>query len=165
MTTNDLDQVQRASGQINGSDKDFYTAQALYYGGYFSYWLCQLSLCIFAVPLTLLGKLMDPATWISIVTLVLGLAATLRALSSSFAGIGVAQFFSGMSQGTLSSSVPLYYTYWYTREEMALRVTLYVGLGASLGITLGYNEMADDRCVFDVCCICREFDQKSLAAK
>jgi hypothetical protein len=35
MTTNDLDQVQRASGQINGSDKDFYTTQALYYGGYY----------------------------------------------------------------------------------------------------------------------------------
>jgi hypothetical protein len=85
------------------------------------------------VPLTLLGKLLDPATWISIVTLVMGLAATLRALSNSFAGIGVAQFFSGMSQGTLSASVPLYYTYWYTREEMALRVTMYVGIGASLG--------------------------------
>jgi len=90
-------------------------------------------LCIFAVPLTLLGKLFDPATWISLVTIVMGLAATLRALSDSVAGTGIAQFFGGMSQGTFSATVPLYYTYWYTREEMALRVTLYVGVGASLG--------------------------------
>ena len=63
----------------------------------------------------------------------MGLAATLRALSNSVAGTGVAQFFGGMSQGTFSATVPLYYTYWYTREEIALRVTLYVGVGASLG--------------------------------
>src|SRR6266496_4483381 len=92
-----------------------------------------IRLCIFAVPLTLLGKLFDPATWISLVTIVMGLAATLRALSSSVAGIGIAQFFGGMSQGTFSATIPLYYTYWYTREEMAMRVTLYVGVGASLG--------------------------------
>jgi hypothetical protein len=91
----------------------------------------------------------------------MGLAATLRALSSSFAGIGVAQFFSGMSQGTLSSSVPLYYTYWYTREELALRLTMYVGIGASLGITP--YARADIRGLLDICCICRELDKKPSA--
>jgi hypothetical protein len=78
----------------------------------------------------------------------MGLAATLRALSDSFAGIGVAQFFSGMSQGTLSASIPLYYTYWYTREEMALRVTLYVGIGASLGKCLAF--VPDKRCILNI---------------
>lgn len=63
----------------------------------------------------------------------MGLAATLRALSNSVAAISVANFFSGMTQGTFSASVPLYYTYWYTREEMALRITMYVGIAASLG--------------------------------
>jgi sugar phosphate permease len=67
------------------------------------------------------------------VTIVMGLAATLRAVSNSVAVISIAQFFSGMTQGTFSASVPLYYTYWYTREEMALRITVYVGIGASLG--------------------------------
>ena len=66
-------------------------------------------------------------------TVVMGLTGTLRAVSSSVAGTGIAQFFGGMSQGTFSTTVPLYYTHWYTREEMALRVTLYVGVGASLG--------------------------------
>jgi len=63
----------------------------------------------------------------------MGLAATLEALSTSTAGTAVARFFSGTSQGTFSSTVPLYYTYWYTREELALRITMYVGITASLG--------------------------------
>ena len=63
----------------------------------------------------------------------MGLAATLQALSTSTAGTAVAQFFGGTSQGTFSATVPLYYTYWYTREELALRITMYVGITASLG--------------------------------
>jgi hypothetical protein len=81
----------------------------------------------------LIGKLFNPATWISIIVVVMGLAATLQTLSTSTAGTAVAQFFGGSSQGTFSATVPLYYTYWYTREELALRITLYVGISASLG--------------------------------
>jgi predicted MFS family arabinose efflux permease len=66
----------------------------------------------------------------------MGLSAILQAISSSFTATSVGRFISGMSQGTFSSTVPLYYTYWYTREEMALRVTLYIGVGASLGFLL-----------------------------
>ena len=63
----------------------------------------------------------------------MGLAATLEALSTSTAGTAVARFFAGTSQGAFSSTVPLYYTYWYTREELALRITMYIGITASLG--------------------------------
>ena len=92
-----------------------------------------MRLCIFAIPLTLLGKLLDPAIWLSIITIVMGLAATLQAVSNSMLGTSAARFIGGMSQGTFSATVPLYFTYWYTREEMALRLTLYFGVGASLG--------------------------------
>jgi MFS transporter, ACS family, DAL5 transporter family protein len=63
----------------------------------------------------------------------MGLAATLEALSTSTAGTAVARFFAGTSRGTFSSTIPLYYTYWYTRDESALRITMYVGITASLG--------------------------------
>jgi MFS transporter, ACS family, DAL5 transporter family protein len=87
----------------------------------------------------LLGKLLDPVTWISIITVVMGLAATLQALSNSIMGTAAARFIGGLSQGTFSATIPLYYTYWYTREEMALRMALYVGVGASLGTLLFEN--------------------------
>ena len=93
---------------------------------------CQ-RLCIFSVPLTLIGKLFDPRIWLGLLTIVEGLSSILKAISSSFAATSVAQFFNGSSQGTFSSTVPLYYTYWYTRDEMAIRVSLYYGIGAALG--------------------------------
>jgi len=33
ITTTDIDQVQRAKGEINGSARDFYIVQALFYVG------------------------------------------------------------------------------------------------------------------------------------
>lgn len=87
----------------------------------------------------------------------MGLAATLQALSNSVMGTGAARFIGGMSQGTFSSTVPLYYTYWYTREEMAFRMTLYVGVGASLG-TFFLRYWVDCRCFLNICCVRSKFN-------
>lgn len=45
----------------------------------------------------------------------------------------VCRLFIGLGEAGFGAAVPLYYGLWYRRDEVALRISLYVGAGSLAG--------------------------------
>lgn len=65
--------------------------------------------------------------------LIWGVASTAQAGAHNFAGVVVCRLFIGLGEAGFGAAVPLYYGLWYRREEIATRISLYVGAGSLAG--------------------------------
>ncbi|KAF8636920.1 hypothetical protein AX17_003171 [Amanita inopinata Kibby_2008] len=93
---------------------------------FFSYILCQ-------VPATILSKLFSPRIWIACAALGWGLSSTLMASGFSFGGLIVCRVLLGIFEAGFGPGIPLYFSLFYTKAEMGLRMAYWFGFAAVAG--------------------------------
>ncbi|CEL53770.1 putative transporter C1002,16c OS=Schizosaccharomyces pombe (strain 972 / ATCC 24843) GN=SPAC1002.16c PE=3 SV=1 [Rhizoctonia solani AG-1 IB] len=93
---------------------------------YFSYILAQ-------IPAVVTSKLFRPRIWIGCATIGWGVASTLQAAAFNFQGLLAARFFLGIFEAGFGPMVPLYYTFFYTKHEMGVRLAVWFGFAAVAG--------------------------------
>ncbi|KAJ6542417.1 major facilitator superfamily domain-containing protein [Mycena sp. CBHHK59/15] len=82
---------------------------------FFSYITCQ-------VPASITSKLFPPSVWMAVVAVGWGACSTLMASAFNFGGIMTARVFLGVFEACFGPVIPLYYSFFYTKEEMGARM-------------------------------------------
>lgn len=83
-----------------------------------------------------------PSRWIAFITTAWGIIAALTGITQNFGGLVVCRLFLGVFEGGLFPGLVVYLTYFYTKQELALRVGyLFVSaaLAGAFGGLLGYG--------------------------
>ncbi|KAI0356061.1 MFS general substrate transporter [Trametes cingulata] len=93
---------------------------------FFSYIICQ-------VPATILSKLCPPRIWLGCATVGWGLCSVLMATAFNFPGLLVARIGLGVFEACFGPGIPLYMSFFYTREEMGMRMAYWFGFAAVAG--------------------------------
>ncbi|KAJ6627962.1 major facilitator superfamily domain-containing protein [Mycena sp. CBHHK59/15] len=93
---------------------------------FFSYITCQ-------VPATIASKLFPPSVWMAVVAVGWGACSTLMASAFNFRGIMTARVFLGVFEACFGPAIPLYYSFFYTKEEMGARMAYWFGFAAVAG--------------------------------
>ena len=76
--------------------------------------------------MTLLYRLIPPHIYISICVLSWGLLASLQSLATSFLSLFILRALLGISEAAFGPGVPFYLSFFYKREELALRTGLFI---------------------------------------
>lgn len=93
---------------------------------FFSYILCQ-------VPATITSKLFPPRVWMACAAIGWGVTSTLMSTGFNFAGVVVARVFLGVFEAGFGPAIPLYFSFFYTKAEMGLRMAYWFGFAAVAG--------------------------------
>ncbi|KAJ6472639.1 MFS general substrate transporter [Mycena vulgaris] len=97
---------------------------------FFSYILCQ-------VPTTVISKLFPPRVWLACVAVGWGLSSTLLASGHStafdFGGLLTGRIFLGIFEAGFGPVIPVYFSFFYTKEEMGVRMAYWFGFAAVAG--------------------------------
>ncbi|VDC05700.1 unnamed protein product [Peniophora sp. CBMAI 1063] len=93
---------------------------------FFSYILYQL-------PATLLAKLFPPNLYLGVSSIGFGLCSTLMATGFNFGGLMVCRLFLGAFEAMFGPGMPLYFSYFYTKHEIGLRMAYWFGFAAVAG--------------------------------
>ncbi|KAI0251087.1 MFS general substrate transporter [Lactifluus subvellereus] len=93
---------------------------------FFSYILCQ-------VPATILAKLLPPRLWLGCAAIGWGICSTLMSTAFSQAGIMVARIGLGVFEAGFGPGIPLYFSLFYTKHELGLRLAYWFGFAAVAG--------------------------------
>lgn len=108
---------------MGGSDIKYSIALACFY----------ITYIVFNVPGNIMAKVLQPPTALAIAAFIWGTASTLQAAAFNFPGIIVCRLFIGIGEAGFGPTVPLYYSIWYKREEIAIRNAFFIGCGALAG--------------------------------
>jgi len=108
---------------LRGSDLNFSLALSCFY----------ISYIVLSIPGTLLAKAIMPSTAIAIGALIWSIAATCQAATMNPAGLYVCRFFVGVGEAMFGQSMALYFSYWYKKDEIAKRISFFIGAGALSG--------------------------------
>ncbi|KAG6830602.1 hypothetical protein H0H92_015883 [Tricholoma furcatifolium] len=93
---------------------------------FFSYILCQ-------VPATVISKLFPPRVWMAGCAIGWGLSSTLMSTAFDFGGMMAGRLFLGIFEAGFGPAIPLYFSLFYTKEEMGLRMAYWFGFAAVAG--------------------------------
>ncbi|KAJ8585669.1 MFS general substrate transporter [Rhizopogon salebrosus TDB-379] len=93
---------------------------------FFSYIICQ-------VPASIASKLFPPSYWVACAAIGWGVCSTLMATTFNFAGLIVARVGLGVFEAGFGPAIPLYFSFFYTRTEMGLRMAYWFGFAAVAG--------------------------------
>ncbi|KAF7316435.1 MFS general substrate transporter [Mycena indigotica] len=93
---------------------------------FFAYILCQ-------VPATISSKLFPPRYWLAGVAIGWGLSSTLMSTTTNFGGLMTTRVFLGVFESGFGPVIPLYFSLFYTKEEMGLRMAYWFGFAAVAG--------------------------------
>ncbi|KAK7044804.1 MFS general substrate transporter [Favolaschia claudopus] len=93
---------------------------------FFAYILCQ-------VPASITSKLFPPRVWIACMATGWGISSTLMATTFNFGGLMTARVFLGIFEAGFGPVIPLYFSYFYTKEEMGVRMAYWFGFAAVAG--------------------------------
>ncbi|KAG9313643.1 major facilitator superfamily domain-containing protein [Chiua virens] len=93
---------------------------------YFSYILCQ-------VPATVCSKLFPPSYWMAATAIGWGICSTLAASASDFGGLICSRIGLGVFEAGFGPAIPLYFSFFYTRTELGLRMGYWFGFAAVAG--------------------------------
>ncbi|ORX36921.1 major facilitator superfamily domain-containing protein [Kockovaella imperatae] len=88
---------------------------------------------LFNVPGNILATMITPNKSLALGAIVWGVASTAQAGCTSLAGIVVCRLFIGIGESAFGVAVALYYSLWYTRDQLAKRLSLYIGMGSIAG--------------------------------
>lgn len=88
------------------------------------------------LPSNLVLKKLTPSRWISFITVVWGIVATLTGIVQNYAGLIVCRLFLGAVEGGLFPGMAIYLTFFYTKRELALRIG-YLFVSAALAGACG----------------------------
>lgn len=90
----------------------------------------------FEVPSNLVLKKFTPSRWIAFITVSWGIIATLTGIVQSYAGLLACRVLLGALEAGLFPGMNLYLTFFYTKNELALRVG-YLFVSAAIAGALG----------------------------
>lgn len=93
---------------------------------FFSYILVQ-------VPATITMKKFNPRFWIGCMAMGWSVCSTLMAASFNFAGMIVCRVGLGAFEAGFSPAIPLYFSFFYTREEIGIRLAYWFAFAAVAG--------------------------------
>ncbi|KAI3613202.1 major facilitator superfamily protein [Moniliophthora roreri] len=93
---------------------------------FFSYTLCL-------IPATIISKLCPPRIWLACAAFGWGLSSTSMAAGFNFGGLMTSRVFLGVFEAGFGPAVPLYFSLFYTKEEMGLRMAYWFGFAAVAG--------------------------------
>jgi len=93
---------------------------------FFSYIICQ-------VPASVVSKLFPPRVWVACSAIGWGISSTLMASAFNFAGLMTARVFLGIFEAGFAPAIPLYFSLFYTKGEMGLRMAYWFGFAAVAG--------------------------------
>ncbi|GJJ06990.1 hypothetical protein Clacol_001188 [Clathrus columnatus] len=93
---------------------------------FFSYILVQ-------VPATILMKLFNPRIWMGCVAIGWSICSVLMAASFNFAGIMVCRVGLGVFEAGFGPAVPLYFSFFYTKTEIGVRMACWFAFAAVAG--------------------------------
>ncbi|KAK2461227.1 hypothetical protein APHAL10511_006754 [Amanita phalloides] len=93
---------------------------------FFSYILCQ-------TPATVISKLYPPRIWMGYCALGWGMTSTLMASGFDIGGLIVARVFLGVFEAGFGPAIPVYFSLFYTKREMGLRMAYWFGFAAVAG--------------------------------
>ncbi|EFY92520.1 MFS transporter, putative, partial [Metarhizium acridum CQMa 102] len=91
---------------------------------------------VFEVPSNLVLKLFTPRRWTAFITVSWGLVATLMGLVTSYGSLVACRLLLGAVEAGLFPGLNIYLTFFYTRNELALRVG-YLFVSAAVAGALG----------------------------
>ncbi|KAG7085858.1 hypothetical protein E1B28_003392 [Marasmius oreades] len=121
-------------------------------GFYFSYILLQ-------IPATIVSKLFPPRVWLASSAIGWGIASTLMSATSNFAGLTTTRVFLGVFEAGFGPAIPVYFSLFYTKGEMGLRMAYWFSFAAvagafggvvAFGIGLAHSSVANWRLLFIV---------------
>ncbi|KAI9459795.1 major facilitator superfamily domain-containing protein [Boletus coccyginus] len=93
---------------------------------YFSYILCQ-------IPATVCSKLFPPSYWMAAAAIGWGICSTLSASAFDFGGLISSRLGLGVFEAGFGPAIPLYFSFFYTRSELGLRMGYWFGFAAVAG--------------------------------
>ncbi|KIM91552.1 hypothetical protein PILCRDRAFT_711 [Piloderma croceum F 1598] len=93
---------------------------------FFSYIICQ-------IPATIVSKLYPPHYWMACSAIGWGICSTLMASGFDFGGLIAARLGLGFFEAGFGPAIPLYFSFFYTKEEMGLRMAYWFGFAAVAG--------------------------------
>ncbi|KAJ3512418.1 hypothetical protein NMY22_g15336 [Coprinellus aureogranulatus] len=93
---------------------------------YISYIVCQ-------IPAVITSKLFPPRLWMAFAAMGWGISSTLMATSLNFAGLVVCRLAIGVFEAGFGPAIPLYFSLFYTKAEMGLRMAYWFGFAAVAG--------------------------------
>ncbi|KAA1472445.1 MFS general substrate transporter [Dentipellis sp. KUC8613] len=93
---------------------------------FFSYILCQ-------VPGTVLAKLFPPRLWLGGAAIGWGICSTLMSTGFNEAGLIVCRVGLGVFEACFGPGIPVYFTLFYTKNEVGLRLAYWFGFAAVSG--------------------------------
>ncbi|KAK9761054.1 hypothetical protein K7432_014350 [Basidiobolus ranarum] len=79
-------------------------------------------------------RILPPSKWIGFVMAIWGICATCLAAGHNYSEMMAARFFMGCFQAGLGPGVPLLLSYWYKREEMARRMSIFLASSTLAGV-------------------------------
>ncbi|KAG2154195.1 major facilitator superfamily domain-containing protein [Suillus bovinus] len=91
------------------------------------------SYIIFQVPATITSKLFPPSYWIAGAAVGWGICSTLMATTFNFGSLMAARVALGIFEAGFGPAIPLYFSFFYTRTEMGLRMAYWFGFAAVAG--------------------------------
>ncbi|KAL1914417.1 uncharacterized protein VTP21DRAFT_8935 [Calcarisporiella thermophila] len=109
------------------SGDDFEHVLLIFYAGYI----------LFQIPSNIMVKIATPSRWISGTMVIWGFCVLGMGFTRSFAGLEAARFFLGCFESGVGPGSPLLLSFWYLREEMAMRVALFFGSSTLAGAFSG----------------------------
>ncbi|KAG0170987.1 hypothetical protein DFQ29_009042 [Apophysomyces sp. BC1021] len=80
---------------------------------------------------------MKPSRWISGTMMLWGIASLCQAFTQNAAGLIACRFWLGAFETGVGPSTPLFLSFWYQRDELALRVAVYFGASTIAGAFAG----------------------------
>eukprot|EP01117_Protostelium_nocturnum_P014191 TRINITY_DN5375_c0_g1_i1.p1 TRINITY_DN5375_c0_g1~~TRINITY_DN5375_c0_g1_i1.p1 ORF type:complete len:503 (-),score=152.58 TRINITY_DN5375_c0_g1_i1:99-1562(-) len=119
---------------LENNPKYFNWALSIFYVGHIA----------FMIPGNIFAKIFSPSKWMGFMCVMWGLCSALQAVCTNFAGLATTRFFLGLFEAGYGPAVPLYFSFWYKRNEMALRNALFIGSSASAGAFSGLIAYAVD---------------------
>ncbi|KAI8066803.1 major facilitator superfamily domain-containing protein [Gongronella butleri] len=112
---------------LNLVGNDYYTALTIFFAGY----------VIFMIPSNLMLKWVKPSRWIASTMILWGVSSLCQAFTHNAAGLIACRFFLGAFENGVGPATPLYLSFWYLREELALRIAIYFGASTIAGAFAG----------------------------
>ncbi|KAI0322910.1 MFS general substrate transporter [Amylostereum chailletii] len=91
------------------------------------------SYIMFQVPATLVAKLFPPCYWLGGAAIGWGLCSTLMAIGFNFAGLVTARVALGVFEACFGPGIPLYFSLFYTKSEIGLRLAYWFSFAAVAG--------------------------------
>ncbi|KIK51651.1 hypothetical protein GYMLUDRAFT_251865 [Collybiopsis luxurians FD-317 M1] len=91
------------------------------------------SFMLFSIPATIASKLVPPRIWLACAAMGWGTCSTLMSAGFDFGGLITARVFLGIFEAAFAPAIPLYLSFFYTKEEMGLRMAYWFGFAAVAG--------------------------------